>query len=99
MLASYILAKESTKNGISNLATLNTVQDHEILCFRRVKLHLTRWNMLSYQSFSNSLLDELRLLAKTERKEGSYCERLAVAFFKNDAGWKHEFEDVWLCSD
>ena len=55
--------------------------------------------MQSYQSFSNSLLDELRHLAKTEREKGSYCERLTVAFFKNDAGWKHEFEDDWLYSD
>ena len=55
--------------------------------------------MLSYQSFSNSLLDELRHLAKTEREKGSYCGRLTVAFFKNYAGWKHEFEDDWLYSD
>ena len=46
-----------------------------------------------------SLLNELRLSAKTEREKGSYFERLAVAFFKNDAGWQHEFEDVWLYSD
>ncbi len=46
-----------------------------------------------------SLLNELRLSAKTEREKGSYFERLALVFFKNDAGWKHEFEDVWLYSD
>ena len=46
-----------------------------------------------------SLLDELRHSAKSEREKGSYFERLAVAFFKSDAGWRHEFENVWLYSD
>lgn len=34
----------------------NTVQNHEILRLLRGKLHLARWKMQSYQSFSNVLL-------------------------------------------
>ena len=63
----------------------------------RWKLHVM--NTPPPEKTIRSLLDELRLSAKTEREKGSYFERLSVAFFKNDAGWKHEFEDVWLYSD
>ena len=48
-LASYILAKERDKIGNSDLTTLNSVQNYEILRLRRGKLHPKRWNMQSYQ--------------------------------------------------
>ena len=51
----HIFYLERAKIGNSDRTTPNTVQDHEILRFRRGKLHRTRWNKQSYQSFSNSL--------------------------------------------
>lgn len=54
---------------------------------------------LSRPSSLRKLLNELRTSAKTEREKGIYFERLCKVFFRNDAGWKHEFEDVWLYSE
>jgi predicted helicase len=45
------------------------------------------------------LLAEFRSSAQTEREKGSYFERLAVAFIKNDHGMMQEYEDAWLFSD
>ena len=46
-----------------------------------------------------SLLGEYRASARTEREKGTYFERLAVAFIKNDPGMAQEYEDAWLYSD
>ena len=54
-LVPYIMVSERAKIVNSALTTPNTVQNHDILHFWRGKLHLARWNMQSYQSFSNSL--------------------------------------------
>ena len=45
------------------------------------------------------LLAEYRAASRTEREKGTYFERLAVAFLKNDPGMTQEYEDAWLFSD
>lgn len=45
------------------------------------------------------LLANYRTSALTEREKGTYFERLAVAFMKNDPGMAQEYEDAWLFSD
>ncbi len=45
------------------------------------------------------LLSQYRALAKTEREKGTYFERLAVAFIKNDPGMAQQYEDAWLFSE
>jgi len=46
-----------------------------------------------------TLLADLRKASQTEREKGSYFERLAVAFLKNDPGMAQEYEDAWLFSE
>ncbi|MCG9915437.1 MAG: DEAD/DEAH box helicase family protein [Phenylobacterium sp.] len=46
-----------------------------------------------------TLLTSLRDASRSEREKGTYFERLAVAFLKNDPGMQQEYEDVWLFSD
>lgn len=46
-----------------------------------------------------SLLQSYRDAARSEREKGSYFERLAVDFIKNDHGMQQEYEDAWLYSD
>lgn len=41
------------------------------------------------------LLDQYRDVAQTEREKGTYFERLALVFLKNDPGMKQEYEDAW----
>ena len=53
----------------------------------------------SQASSLGKLLDELRASAKSEREKGTYFERLCKVYFKNDSGWKHEFEEVWLYTE
>jgi predicted helicase len=38
------------------------------------------------------LLEQFRSSSKTEREKGTYFERLAVAFLKNDPGMAQEYE-------
>ncbi|MDG5489053.1 DEAD/DEAH box helicase family protein [Sphingomonas sp. BGYR3] len=45
------------------------------------------------------LLAQYRAASKSEREKGTYFERLAVAFIKNDTGMQQEYEDCWLFSD
>ena len=45
------------------------------------------------------LLAQFRESSRTEREKGTYFERLAVAFIKNDPGMSQEYEDAWLFSD
>jgi predicted helicase len=45
------------------------------------------------------LLARYRVSARTEREKGTYFERLAVDFIKNDPGMAQEYEDAWLFSD
>lgn len=45
------------------------------------------------------LLAQYRAASKSEREKGSYFERLAVAFIKNDTGMQQEYEDCWLFGD
>lgn len=45
------------------------------------------------------LLDQYRSAATNEREKGTYFERLAVAFLKNDPGMVQEYEDAWLFTD
>lgn len=45
------------------------------------------------------LLASYRDSAKSEREKGTYFERLAVVFLKNDPGMAQEYEDAWLFSD
>lgn len=45
------------------------------------------------------LLEQFRKTSRTEREKGTYFERLAVAFIKNDPGMTQEYEDAWLFSD
>lgn len=45
------------------------------------------------------LLATYRNAAKTEREKGTYFERLAVEFIKNDPGMQQEYDDAWLFSD
>ena len=44
------------------------------------------------------LLSQYRSSARSEREKGSYFERLAVDFIKNDPGMSQEYEDAWLFS-
>ena len=46
-----------------------------------------------------ALLTSFRDAAKSEREKGSYFERIAVEFIKNDPGMAQEYEDAWLYSD
>lgn len=46
-----------------------------------------------------ALLQSYRDLARTEREKGTYFERLAVDFIKNDPGMAQEYEDAWLFSE
>lgn len=46
-----------------------------------------------------ALLKSFRDAAKSEREKGSYFERIAVDFIKNDPGMAQEYEDAWLFSD
>ncbi|WP_298128065.1 type ISP restriction/modification enzyme [Brevundimonas sp.] len=46
-----------------------------------------------------TLLKSFRDAAKTEREKGSYFERIAVDFIRNDPGMAQEYEDAWLFSD
>jgi predicted helicase len=45
------------------------------------------------------LLTQYREISKSEREKGTYFEKLAVAFLKNDPGMVQEYEDAWLFSD
>lgn len=45
------------------------------------------------------LLAQFRQSSRSERVKGTYFERLAVAFLKNDTGMQQEYEDAWLLSD
>lgn len=45
------------------------------------------------------VLAQFRESSRTEREKGTYFERLAVAFLKNDSGMQQEYEDAWLFSD
>lgn len=47
----------------------------------------------------NELLNSFRTASKTEREKGTYFERLAVDFIKNDPGMSQEYEDAWLYSE
>ncbi|MEQ1933961.1 MAG: DEAD/DEAH box helicase family protein [Fimbriimonadaceae bacterium] len=46
-----------------------------------------------------NLLAQYRAASKSEREKGTYFERLAVAFVKNDPGMVQEYEDAWLFTD
>ncbi|MBK8158540.1 MAG: DEAD/DEAH box helicase [Rhodospirillaceae bacterium] len=46
-----------------------------------------------------ALLAQYRESAKSEREKGTYFERLAVAFIKNDPGMAQEYEDAWLFAE
>lgn len=46
-----------------------------------------------------TLLTHLRASSKTEREKGTYFERVAVAFIKNDPGMAQEYDDAWLFSE
>lgn len=46
-----------------------------------------------------TLLKSFRDAAKSEREKGSYFERIAVDFIKNDPGMAQEYEDAWLFSE
>lgn len=46
-----------------------------------------------------TLLNSFREASKTEREKGTYFERIAVEFIKNDPGMAQEYEDAWLYSD
>lgn len=46
-----------------------------------------------------TLLTHLRASSKTEREKGTYFERVAVAFIKNDPGMAQEYDDAWLFGD
>ena len=45
------------------------------------------------------LLAQYRDASKGEREKGTYFEKLAVAFIKNDPGMAQEYEDCWTFSD
>lgn len=45
------------------------------------------------------LLTQFRNSSRSEREKGTYFERLAVAFLKNDSGMQQEYEEAWLFSD
>jgi predicted helicase len=46
-----------------------------------------------------TLLNSLRDASKSEREKGTYFERIAVDFIKNDPGMAQEYEDAWLFSE
>lgn len=46
-----------------------------------------------------SVLAQFRNVARSEREKGTYFERLAVAFLKNDPGMAQEYEDAWPFAD
>lgn len=46
-----------------------------------------------------TLLVQFRDFSRTERKKGTYFERLAVAFLNNDPGMAQEYEDAWLFTE
>jgi predicted helicase len=45
------------------------------------------------------LLAQYREASKTEREKGTYFERLALAFLKNDPGMVNEYEDAWAFTE
>ncbi|MFC4254413.1 N-6 DNA methylase [Altererythrobacter xixiisoli] len=45
------------------------------------------------------LLGQYRAAAKDERGKGTYFERLAVAFLRNDPGMVQEYEEIWSFAD
>jgi predicted helicase len=45
------------------------------------------------------LLAQYRDASRTPREQGTYFERLAVAFIKHDPGMAQEYEDAWLFSE
>lgn len=47
----------------------------------------------------SDLLSAYRNAAKTEREKGTYFERLAIAFLKNDPVQAPQYEEVWTYSD
>lgn len=47
----------------------------------------------------NELLNSFRNASKTEREKGTYFERLAVDFIKNDPGMSQEYENAWLYAE
>jgi predicted helicase len=47
----------------------------------------------------SDLLSTFRNAAKTEREKGTYFERLAIAFLKNDPVQAPQYEEVWTYSD
>lgn len=47
----------------------------------------------------SDLLSAFRNAAKTEREKGTYFERLAIAFLKNDPVQAAQYEKVWTYSD
>ncbi|MCW1381979.1 restriction endonuclease [Novosphingobium sp. KCTC 2891] len=46
-----------------------------------------------------TLLAQFRDSSRTEREKGTYFERLAVAFLKNDPGMTQEYEGAWMFGD
>ena len=54
-MSPFILSTERANMENSRISTRDTVQNHEILRLPIGNLHLTPWNMQSYQSLSNSL--------------------------------------------
>jgi predicted helicase len=46
-----------------------------------------------------AVLAQFRNVARSEREKGTYFERLAVVFLKEDAGMAQEYEDAWPFSD
>lgn len=46
-----------------------------------------------------AVLAQFRNVARSEREKGTYFERLAVAFLKNDPGMAQEYEDAWPFTD
>lgn len=46
-----------------------------------------------------ALLASFRDASRSEREKGTYFERIAVEFIKNDPGMAQEYEDAWLYAD
>lgn len=46
-----------------------------------------------------AVLAQFRKVAHSEREKGTYFERLAVVFLKNDPGMAQEYEDAWTFTD
>ncbi len=42
-----------------------------------------------------TLLSHLRSSATSEREKGTYFERVALSFLKNDPGMAQEYDDAW----